>query len=65
MSDIETQARRWLNSQILSHEGCIERLQGIRNDAVNVQAQTETIRRMTRELEMWRYLESLLPENKA
>ena len=53
-------ARSWLQSQILSHGGCIERLAAIQNDAVNVEAQAATLERMRGEVEVWRYLLELV-----
>ena len=60
--NVADRALSWLDSRILSHEGCIERLAGIKNDAVNVQAQDATLRRMRDELDLWRFMRDAVSE---
>lgn len=59
-SAVHDRARRWVSSEWLATTGCIERLAGIRNDAVNVDAQASELRRMRQHADVMRYLESLL-----
>lgn len=62
MSNIHDKARSWINSQILSHGGCIERLTSINNDQVNQQAKQVQVGRMYEEMQIWRYIASVLDE---
>ncbi len=58
---VEEAAREWLNASIMSHESCIERLVSICNEQVNERAKYVQIHGMRDELEIFRFLESLLP----
>jgi hypothetical protein len=57
---VHDRARSYLDGQILSSEACIERLAGIQNDAVRVDAQHSTLARMRQEVEVWKYLRAVL-----
>lgn len=51
------------NSEILALDGCIERLGGIKNDNVNIEAQASEIGRMETRLEAFRFMFSLIENN--
>lgn len=54
-------AAAWLASQIMAHESCIARLRSVQNNAVNLEAQRIEIDRMQCDVDVWRYLERLIP----
>lgn len=57
---VHDRALGWVSSRRLSTEGCIERLAGIDNDAVNQAAKTSELGRMRDEADVLRYIETTL-----